>query len=68
MDLVIVKEYNERYKGEMAVELLEQNEINAILISSDQGGARPHLGMVLGFKVQVKLQDYEKAKEIISVV
>ncbi len=68
MDLVIVKEYDQRYKAEMAVDLLKQNEINAILISSDQGGARPYLGMVEGFKIQVKHQDFEKAKDLLSVV
>ena len=65
MELVNVKEYNQRFEAEMAIEMLNNNGIDAILKSDDCGGARPYTGFSIGYIIQVKKDDFEKAKDII---
>lgn len=50
----------------MDIVLLKNNKINALLISDDLGGLRPHLALSTGIKIQVSENDYAMACKIID--
>ena len=69
LNLVTLKQYNDRLEAEMAKGLLDNAQIPCILTRPDAGGARPTpLAFDSGSTLSVRAEDLEKAKEIISVM
>jgi len=66
LNFIILKEYYNKYEAQMDIVLLKNNKINALLISDDLGGLRPHLALSTGIKIQVSENDYAMACKIID--
>lgn len=67
--LILLQTYFHKHEAEMAVGLLQDNGIEAILQSDDLAGMRQHLTLGAGNnRVLVKEEDYLKAKEILDTL
>jgi hypothetical protein len=65
--LVNIASFGSRTEGEMMVELLRNEGIDAMLEVDDAGGLRPEVPMGMGgAKVLVRPEDEERAREILE--
>lgn len=65
--LVNIASFGSRTQGEMMVELLRNEGIDAMLEVDDAGGLRPDVPMGMGgAKVLVRPEDEERAREILE--
>ena len=65
--LVKIASFGSRTEGEMVVELLRNEGIDAMLEVDDAGGLRPDVPMGMGgAKVLVRPEDESRAREIVE--
>ncbi len=68
-DLILLKAFYHKHEAEMAVGLLKEGGVIAILQSDDAGGFRHHLTLGVGNnRVMIQRKDAQKALELIKVL
>ena len=65
-ELIEVKSFLHRHNAELARELLISNQIESVVSGDDCGGYRPHLVFGETFKLLVREDDADKAREILK--
>lgn len=67
-DAVVLATYPNRMVAEMALGVLEAEEIESMILADDAGGAYPMLQFIRGVKLLVAPADKNRAKEILAAM
>ena len=67
-DLVVVREFLNRFEADVAKSALDAAGINAIVLADDAGGMRPGMWMGSAVRLLVHAGDRERAMEILDNV
>lgn len=65
MEVIVLKEYSQRFKAEEDLELLHQYGIGAMLKSDDAGGIAPNLGFIEGYRILVSKTEEAEARKLL---
>lgn len=68
-ELILLRSFYHKHDAEIALGLLQDSGIEAVLSADDCGGFRQHLTLSMGnHRLLVKSADVEKAKEVLTVL
>ena len=66
-DLIVVRTFATEAEADVAASALEAAEIDAMIQADTAGGMRPHIAWATGgFKVLVREEDADEAREILK--
>jgi hypothetical protein len=63
--LVVVRSFRDRFEADLAQSALEAAGIESLVRSDDAGGMRPALTFSNGAELVVRIEDVERASEIL---
>jgi hypothetical protein len=63
--LVVVRSFRDRFDADLAQSALEAAGIESLVCSDDAGGMRPALTFSNGAELVVRIEDVERASEIL---
>lgn len=66
MDVVVVREYENRFSAERAQQILENEGIESVVSVDDAGGTLPPLSLKRGCELRVRKEDLERAEELLD--
>jgi hypothetical protein len=65
--LAVVHNFSDRFEADLAKSALDAAGIEAFVHGDDAGGMRPGLWMGRGVQIVVRVEDLERAREVLDI-